>query len=96
MYATIRRYDHVAGSTDELTRAGRALAARLSQAPGFVSCAALDGGAGVLAAVGFFETAADLAAADRLVEAWAAEHLAPLLPAAPQVTGGEVVAQKGL
>jgi len=38
---------------------------------------------------------ADLAAADRLLEAWVAEHLAPLRPGAPQVTGGEVVAQKG-
>jgi hypothetical protein len=96
MYATIRRYDHVAGSPEELLRAGRALAARVSQAPGFVSCAALDGGAGVLAAVCFFETEADLAAADRLLEAWAAEQFPPLRPGAPQVTGGEVVAQKGL
>ena len=96
MYATIRRYDHVAGAPDELQRAGRALAARLSGAPGFVSCAALAGGEGVLAWVGFFETAADLAAADGLVAAWAAEHEAALLPRAPQVTAGEVVAQKGL
>ena len=96
MYATIRRYEHVAGSPDEVLRAGRALAARVSQAPGFVSCAALDGGAGVLAAVCFFETAADLAAAGRLLEAWVTEHLAPLRPGAPQVTDGEVVAQKGL
>ena len=49
-----------------------------------------------VAAVCFFETEADLAAADRLLEAWAAEHLAPLRPGAPPVTGGEVVAQKGL
>jgi hypothetical protein len=96
MYATIRRYDHVAGAPDDLRRAGRALAARLSRAPGFVSYAALDGGPGVLAAVCFFETAADLAAADRLVAAWVAEHRAALLPRTPQVTGGEVVVQKGL
>jgi hypothetical protein len=96
MYAAIRRYDHIGWSPEDIQNAGRALAALLSQAPGFVSYAALDGGPGVLAAVSFFETAADLAAADRLVEAWAAEHLAPLLPGAPQVTGGEVVAQKGL
>jgi len=96
MYATIRRYDHVTGTPDDRLRAGRVLAARVSQAPGFVSYAALDGGPGVLAAVCFFESEADLAAADRLLEAWAVEHLAPLRPGAPQVTGGEVVAQKGL
>jgi hypothetical protein len=96
MYATIRRYDHAGGAPDDRARAGRALAARLSQAPGFVSCAALEDGAGVLAWVGFFETAADLAAAERLVAGWAAEHRATLLPEPPQVTAGEVVAQKGL
>jgi hypothetical protein len=96
MYATIRRYDHVRGAPEDLQRAGRTLAARVSQAPGFVSFAALDGGTGVLAAVVFFETAGDLAAADRLVAAWEAEHLATLLPRPPQVTGGEVVAQRGL
>jgi hypothetical protein len=96
MYATIRRYHHAAGSTDDLMRAGRALAARLSQAPGFVSYAALDAGAGVLATVAFFETAAELAAADRLVAAWVAEHADALLPRPPQTIGGEVVVQRGL
>jgi hypothetical protein len=96
MYATIRRYDHVAGTLEDIQNAGRALAARLSQAPGFVSYAALDGGPGVLAWVSFFETAADQAAADRLVAFWAAEHLGALLPRPPQVTGGEVVVQRGL
>src|SRR5919204_6241391 len=91
MYATIRRYEHVAGSLDDLMRAGRALAARLSQAPGFVSFAALDAGPGVLASVSFFETEADLAAADRLVAAWVAEHLAALLAHPPEITGGGVV-----
>ena len=96
MHAVIRRYDHVAGTPDDLHRAGRALAARLSRAPGFVSYAALDAGAGVLAWVTFFETEADLLAADRLVAAWEAEHLGALLPRPPQVTGGEVVVQRGL
>jgi hypothetical protein len=55
MHAVIRRYDRVGGPPDHLQRAGRALAARLSQAPDFVSYAALDAGAGVLASVSFFE-----------------------------------------
>ena len=96
MYAAIRRYDHAAGSADDLARAGRVLAACLGRAPGFVAYAALDAGAGVLAAVWFFETEADLRAADRLVAAWTAAHAAAVLPPPSQVTGGEVVAQKGL
>src|SRR5438045_8007426 len=96
MYATIRRYDHIAGSADDLMRAGRALAVRLSEAPGFVSYAAVEAGPGGLASVSFFETAADLEAADRLVAVWVAEHLAALLPHPPEITGGEVVVQRGL
>ena len=96
MHAVIRRYDRVAGPPDAFVRAGRALAAGLGRAPGFVSCAALDAGAGVLAWVSFFETEADLRAAGRLVAAWEAEHRGALLPRPPQVTGGEVVVQRGL
>jgi hypothetical protein len=96
MYAKIRRYDLAGEALDELLRAGKALAARLSQVPGFVSYAALDGGSGVLASVTFFETEADLVVADRLVAAWEAEQLGALLPRPPQVTGGEVVVQRGL
>jgi hypothetical protein len=96
MHAVNRRDHHVAGPADALQRAGWALAARLSRAPGFVSCAVLDVGAGVLASVSFFETEADLVAADQLVAAWGARHLDGLLPRPPQVTGGEVVVQRGL
>ena len=96
MHAVIRRYDRVAGPPERLQRAGQALAVRLSRAPGFVSYAALDDGAGVLASVSFFETEADLVAADRLVAAWEAEYLGALLPRPPAVTGGEVVVQRGL
>jgi hypothetical protein len=96
MYATIRRYRRVAGSSDDLARAGRALAAVLGKAPGFISYAVLDAGDGVCATVSTFERQADLDAADRLVVRWIAENLAGLLPDAPQITSGEVVAQKGI
>jgi hypothetical protein len=56
----------------------------------------LDAGDGVLASVCFFETEADLRAADQLVAAWTTAHLAAVLPHPPKVTGGEVVVQKGL
>jgi hypothetical protein len=96
MYATIRRYGRVAGSSDDLTRAGRALAGILSKAPGFISYALLDAGGGACAAVCIFGRQADLDAADRLVAQWIAEHAAALLPEAPQITRGEVVAQRGI
>jgi len=94
MYATIRRYALAGDALDQLSGAGRALAIRLSRVPGFVSFAALDGGAGVLAAVSFFETAADLAAADRLVAAWEAEHRGALLPRPPGRRGAGVAGRR--
>ena len=96
MDGTIWRYGRVAGAPDDLSLAGRAPAAVLGQGPGFVRCAvpAADGSGG--AAVGLFERRADLEAAGPLVARWAAGHPAGLLPEAPQITRGEVVAQKGI
>ena len=96
MYATIRHYGRAAGSPEDLDRAGRALAAVLSAAPGFVACAVLHADDGGCAAVSLFERRAELDAADRVVARWMAEHLAGLLPGAPRITRGEVVAQKGI
>ena len=96
MHAVIRRYDYVAGTPDDLLRAYRVLATQLSRVAGFVSYAALHGGPGVLASISFFETEADLLAAERVIGAWEAEHRGALLPRPPQVTGGEVVVQRGL
>jgi hypothetical protein len=55
---------------------------------------AADGGG--CAAVGLFEHRADLGAAELLVARWAAGHRAGLLPEAPQITRGEIVAQRGI
>ena len=96
MYATIRHYGRVAGSSDDLAHAGRALAAVLGRAPGFISYALLDAGDDACAAVCIFGCRADLDAADQLVAQWIAEHGSGLLPEAPQILRGEVVAQRGI
>jgi hypothetical protein len=96
MYATIRRYGHVTGSPEDVARAGLELAAILCKAPGFVSYAVLDAEDGGCAAVSLFESRADLDEADRLIAQWTAEHLAGLLPDAPEITSGEVLAQRGV
>jgi hypothetical protein len=96
LHATISRYDGVSGPIDEVMRAGRQLAAALSQAPGFVTYAVLDAGGGVLVSINVFEDRTDLEAADRLVEGWVAEHLAASLPHPPEVIAGEVIVQRGM
>lgn len=96
MHATIRRYGAGPSVSGDPVRAWRALAARLGQEPGFVSCAVLAAEGGVFAAVTFFDDAASLAAADGLVERWLAAHLGPSMGRPPPPITGEVVAQRGL
>ena len=95
MYATIRR--HAGGaSTDELARAGRTLAAQLGAAPSFVAHLLLQAPDGGHASVCIFEDRASLEDADRLVAGWLVAHIAVPGPDPPQLTAGEVIAQRGL
>jgi len=96
MHATICYYAHASGPIAEVMRAGRALTALVSQAPGFISYVVLDRGRGALMSVSVFETQAELENADRLVARWMPEHLDRLLPHPPVVRSGEVVLQHGL
>ena len=96
MHATIRRYEGVSGTTDELIRTGRALAAGLSQARGFVSYVILEAGPGVLATVTIFEDPISLGEADCVFGSALGEGPAALLSAQPQVTTGEIIFQRGL
>jgi hypothetical protein len=96
MHATIRRYEGVSGSTDELIRAGRALATSLNEARGFVSYVILEAGPGILATVTMFEDPISLGEADGVLGSAQGEDLAALLSTLPQITTGEIIFQRGL
>jgi hypothetical protein len=96
LHATICRYDGVTAPIDEVMRAGRLLASALSTAPGFVSYAVVDAGDGMLVSVNVFDDPTTLAAADKLIVRWVAQHLAALLPRPPNVIAGEVIVQRGM
>jgi hypothetical protein len=96
MYVTIRWYERVAGSVDDIARAARELAANLSHTPGFVSYALVDAGNGAFASVSVFERQDDLLGADPLVTRWTSLGAAGLLSPAPESASGEVIAQKGI
>lgn len=96
MHATIHRYEGVAGSTDDIIRAGRQQASALSKLPGFVSYALLEAGDSVLIAISVFETRAEFEAAERLSESWGGDQAVARVPYPPQVTTGEVIVQKGM
>jgi hypothetical protein len=96
MFATIQWYDHVTGTSDDLAHAGRQLASRLSQEPGFISYVVLLARDGVLAAIGLFEDAASAEEASRLACRWIAENLGGGTTDLSHRTTGEVIAQLGL
>jgi len=96
MYAAIRRYDHAAGSVDDLLPDGRRLAAAVSHVPGFVAYVLLESGDGGLVAVSIFDDPAGLAGGERLVEGWANERRAGPLSCPSEAITGEVIVQKGM
>ena len=96
MHATIRRYEAGALLPGDPLRAWRAVAARLGQEPGFVSCAVLASVSGGYAAISFFDDAASLEAADHLTEGLVKSHVGALAGPPSELITGEVVAQRGL
>lgn len=96
MYATIRRYEPVAGPADDLIPDGRRLASAVSTVSGFVAYALPDTGDGVLVSLSVFESEAGLAEAEGLAERWLKSHPVDLLCGGSEVGAGEVIVQKGL
>jgi heme-degrading monooxygenase HmoA len=93
MYVAVRRYE---GVTDpqKVARVAQDFVPIISEMPGFVAHYVVDAGDGVMVATSVFEhKAAEEQSTFRAGE-FVGEHLEPLLPHPPQVTGGEVVNYK--
>ena len=93
MYAAIRSYPRIdrACEPEEVVRAGRACAAILDRAQGFISCFVLETQRGGLTVVSLFDEHANLEAADQVEF----DRLLGLRGSAEAVQG-EVVFQRGL
>jgi hypothetical protein len=95
MHATIRRYESVDPTrTAELTKkVSESLAPKLSKLPGFDGYFLIEAGNGVMSSIGLFETAAQAEESTRVAADWVRdEQLESLLPNAPRVTTGEIIA----
>jgi hypothetical protein len=95
MFATIRRYDGVDQSrTEELTRkVNETLVPMLSTLPGFAGYYLIEAGGGVFSSLGLFETREQGVESSKVVASWIREEkLETLIPKAPKITTGEVVA----
>ena len=97
MFATIRRYEAIDQSrTDELVKkADETLLPALSDLPGFNGYYLIEAGDGVVSSIGFFETSEQADESTRVASNWVRENnLGDVLPNAPKITSGEVVAQR--
>jgi hypothetical protein len=97
MFATIRRYESVDQSrTAELVKkVDETLLPRLSKLPGFGGYHLIKASDGVMSSVGFFDTSEQADESTKLVTTWVREEkLEKVLPNAPRITAGEIVAHK--
>src|SRR5712692_7348862 len=97
MYATVRRYEGIdKARTDELTKkVGESLMPRLSKLPGFGGYFLIETGEGVMTSIGFFDTSTQAHESTRVAATWVREeNLETVLPNAPKITAGEVIAHE--
>jgi hypothetical protein len=97
MHATIRRYEGVdRNRTEELSKkVSEGLAPQLSKLPGFAGYYLIEAGNGVISSVGLFENVEQGDESTRLAAAWLREEkLETMLPNAPKITSGEVIAHQ--
>jgi hypothetical protein len=95
MFATIRRYEGVdPARTSEITgKVTQTLIPELSKLDGFAGYYLIEAGNGVLSSVGLFEKQEQVDESTKLVANWITEeHLDKVIPNAPKITSGKVVA----
>ena len=95
MHATIRRYEGVdmTRTHDVVGKVNETLVPELRELPGFTGYFLIEGGNGILSSLGLFETSEQADKATMLVSKWITdENFNAVLPNAPKITSGEVVA----
>ena len=95
MFATIRRYEGVDQTrTMELTsKVNETLVPKLSKLPGFAGYYLIEADNGVFSSLGLFETAEQGKESSDVVATWIRdEKLETLIPNAPKITSGKIVA----
>ena len=95
MFATIRRYEGVdPARTSEITgKVTETLIPELSKLHGFAGYYLIEATNGVLTSLGLFERQEQVDESTKLVAKWITdEHLDKVIPNAPKITSGKVVA----
>ena len=95
MFATIRRYEGIdPARTSEITgKVNETLVPKLRELPGFHGYFLIEGGGGVMSSLGLFDTSEQADRSTKIVSTWITdEHLDKVIPNAPKITSGKVVA----
>jgi hypothetical protein len=96
MHAIIRRYEgvDVTRINEVVGKVNETLVPKLRELPGFTGYYLIEGTGGVLSSLGLFETAEQADKSAMLVSNWITdEHFDKVIPSAPKITSGKVVAQ---
>jgi len=94
MYVTVRRYEGVSDPQEAGRQVDEGFVPIISEVPGFVAYYWVDAGDGVMISTSVFEDQSGAEESNSRAADWVRENLASLLPNAPQITAGEVVAHK--
>jgi hypothetical protein len=94
MYIAVRRFEGVKDPQKVAQVAEEGFVPIISEMPGFVAHYTVDAGDGVLVGISVFEHKDAEEQSNFRAGEFVAEYLAPLMPNPPQVTAGEVVADK--
>jgi hypothetical protein len=94
MYVTVRRYEGVTDQNKVARLVDEGFIPIISEMPGFVAYYFVDAGDGVMISTSVFEHKDAEEQSNFRAGQFVAENLASLLPNPPQVTAGEVVADK--
>jgi len=80
--------------TRSSARSNETLVPQLRKLPGFGGYYLIEAGNGVLSSLGLFETAEQAEESGKLASKWITdEHFSTVIPSAPKVTSGKVVAR---
>lgn len=94
MYATVRRYEGVKNPDEAGRLVDDGFVPLISKMPGLVAYYWVNAGGGVMISTSVFQDRSRAEESNKLAADWVRQNLAALLPNPPQVTAGEVVAQK--
>jgi hypothetical protein len=92
MYATVRRYEGVTDPSEVARIVNEGFLPIIREISGFVDYYFVDAGDGVMISTSIFEDSSGEEESNWRAGQFVGQHLTPLMPNPPHITGGEVVA----